>query len=70
MHERAIICSNIPPFVERLGCNDTLAIVFDGDSPQALANALLKHFEDPGKAEIRIKEAKRVIGKRTLSDVA
>ncbi len=70
MHERAIICSDIPPFVERLGTDDRLAIVFERDNPQALADALLKHFEHPAKAHLRIAEAKRFIAERTLADVA
>lgn len=69
-HERAIICSNIPPFVERLGTRDTLAIVFDPDSPRALADALHKHFGNSVRSELRIKKAKSFIMERTLADVA
>ncbi len=68
-YERPVICSNIPQFIERLGCDDTLALTFDPYSPQALADALAEHFQNPGKARWRARNAKRFIDSRTLSDV-
>ncbi len=66
---KAVICSNIPPFVERLGTEDRLATIFDPDSPPALAAALRKHFDDPMRAELRIKKAREFVSARTLADV-
>lgn len=67
---KAVICSNIPPFVERLGTDDRLAIMFDPDSPQNLADALRKHFDDPKQAELRINKAREFVSARTLADVS
>lgn len=69
-HERPIICSNIPQFVERLGTNNALAIVFDPSSPRMLSAALCEHFENPSQAELRVKEAKKFASERTLAAVA
>lgn len=64
-----VICSNIPQFVERLGADDSLAVTFDPSSPSALAEALAKHFENPGKAQWRAANAKSFINSRTVADV-
>ncbi len=66
---KPILCSNIPQFVERLGTNDSLALLFDPYSPQSLCDALLGHFNDPGQAQLRVKNAGRFIASRTLADV-
>lgn len=69
-HERPIICSNIPQFVERLGTNNMLAIVFDPNSPEMLSDALIEHFANPYQANLRLKEAKKFASARTLAHVA
>ena len=66
---RAIVCSNIPQFTERLGTDDALAIMFDSHSPQSLCDALEKHFANPQAAESRILKAKTFVAARTLADV-
>lgn len=68
-YERAVACSRIPQFVERLGTDDALALMFDPDSPQSLADAIGKHFSDPARAKLRVERAKRFIGSRTLAEV-
>jgi glycosyltransferase involved in cell wall biosynthesis len=68
-YEKPILCSNIPPFVERLGTDDRISILFDPNSPESLCDALLKHFGDPERAKLRAQEAKRFIAERTLTDV-
>jgi len=64
-----LLCSNIPPFVERLGADDSLALLFDPHSPQSLCDALLKHFGDAERVKLRVANAKRFIASRTLADV-
>ncbi|MGI8835878.1 MAG: glycosyltransferase [Pyrinomonadaceae bacterium] len=64
-----VMCSNIPQFVERLGSDDSLALTFNPLSPEALANSLAKHFENPARAQWRAKNAKIFINSRTVSDV-
>lgn len=66
---RAIVCSNIPQFTERLGTDDALAVMFDSHSPESLCNALEKHFANPQEAESRILKAKTFVAARTLADV-
>lgn len=68
-YERAIICSDIPQFTERLGTDDRLAITFDPYSPQSLSDALCKHFSNPERAAERIDRAKKFIASRSLSQV-
>jgi len=64
-----LLCSNIPQFVERLGTDDSLALLFDPHSPQSLCDALLKHFGDAERVKLRVGNAKRFIASRTLADV-
>lgn len=66
---KPILCSNIPPFVERLGTDDSLALLFDPHSPQSLCDALSQHFGDLERAKFRVENAKRFIASRTLADV-
>jgi glycosyltransferase involved in cell wall biosynthesis len=68
-YERAIVCSNIPQFIERLGTDDSLALTFDPYSPQSLAEALCRHFDNPESAKLRIERAKKFIASRPLSEV-
>lgn len=68
-YERPIVCSNIPQFVERLGTEDLLALTFDPYSPQSLAEALCKHFDNLERANLRIVRAKKFITSRPLSEV-
>ena len=68
-YEKPILCSNIPPFVERLGVDDSLALLFDPYSPQSLCDALLQHFGDLERSTFRVENAKRFIASRTLADV-
>ena len=68
-YERAIICSHIPQFVERLGTDNSLALTFDPYSPQSLTQALCQHFDNPERAHQRIERAKKFIASRTLSEV-
>ncbi|MGI9068871.1 MAG: glycosyltransferase [Pyrinomonadaceae bacterium] len=68
-HGKAIICSNIPQFVERVGTDDSVALIFDPYSPQSLADAFSKHFSDPEQARIRVSKAKQFISFRNVSDV-
>ncbi len=68
-HGKAVACSNIPQFTERLGTDDTLALMFDPYSPQSLADALLKHFNDPARADQRVQNARQFISSRNLSHV-
>lgn len=68
-HGKAILCSNIPQFTERLGTDNALALMFDPYSPQSLAGALLKHFNDPMQAARRAQNARQFIRTRNLSDV-
>ncbi len=68
-HGKAVLCSNIPQFTERLGTDDTLALMFDPYSPQSLADALLKHFNDPAQAAWRVQNARQFIRSRNLSHV-
>ena len=68
-YEKPILCSNIPPFVERLGTDGSLTLLFDPYSPQSLCDALSQHFGDPERAKFRVKNAKRFIASRTLADV-
>ncbi len=65
----AIVCSNIPQFIERLGTDDSLALTFDPYSPQSLAEALCRHFDNPESAKLRIERAKKFIASRPLSEV-
>lgn len=66
---KPVICSNIPQFVERLGSDDLLALTFDPLSPQALANSLAKHFENPARSQWRAENAQTFINSRTVADV-
>jgi glycosyltransferase involved in cell wall biosynthesis len=68
-YERAIVCSHIPQFIERLGTDDSLALTFDPYSPQSLAEALCEHFSNPLRAASRIDRAKKFIAERPLSVV-
>ncbi len=68
-HGKAIICSNIPQFVERLGTDDSLALTFDPYSPRSLADALSKHFCDHEEARMRVSAAKTFISSRTVLNV-
>ncbi len=68
-HGKAVACSNIPQFTERLGTDDALALMFDPHSPQSLAAALLEHFNDPAQAARRVQNARQFIQARNLSDV-
>jgi len=68
-YERAIVCSNIPQFIERVGTDDSLALTFDPYSAQSLAEALCKHFDNLEQAELRIDRAKKFIASRPLSEV-
>lgn len=68
--ERPVICSRIPQFVERLGADDSLALMFDPLSPEELAEALARHFGDLGSARQRVANAKKFIDSRRLPDVA
>ncbi len=66
---KAVLCSNIPQFTERLGTDDALASMFDPYSPQSLAEALLKHFNDPAQSARRAQNARQFIHSRNLSHV-
>lgn len=68
-YEKPVLCSRIPQFVERLGTDDSLAVMFDPASPRSLAEAFAKHFADPTAAARRIADAKQFIDSRTLTDV-
>jgi glycosyltransferase involved in cell wall biosynthesis len=68
-YRKAIICSHIPQFVERLGTDETLALTFDPDSPRSLADAMQRHFAEPEVAALRVANAKKFISSRTLNDV-
>lgn len=68
-YERAIVCSDIPQFTERLGTDDSLALTFDPYSPPSLAEALCKHFNEPERARLRIERARKFIASRPLSEV-
>lgn len=68
-YERAIVCSHIPQFIERLGTDDSLGLTFDPYSPQSLAEALCEHFNNPERAASRIERAKKFISSRPLSVV-
>jgi glycosyltransferase involved in cell wall biosynthesis len=68
-HGRAVVCSDIPQFVERLGTDNSLALTFDPYSPESLCDALLKHFANPERARTRVENARRFVSARTLSHV-
>ncbi len=69
-YRKPVVCSNIPQFIERLGTDNALALIFDPHSPASLASALTQHFENPAQAELRVGNAKKFIDSRTLTDVA
>ncbi len=68
-YERAVVCSHIPQFIERLGTDDSLALTFDPFSPHSLAEALCKHFDNPERAGLRVDRARKFIASRPLSEV-
>ncbi len=68
-HGKAVACSNIPQFTERLGTDDALALMFDPYSPQSLAEVFLKHFNDPAQSARRAQNAQQFIHSRNLSHV-
>ncbi len=68
-HAKPVICSNIPVFVERLGCDEQLALMFDPHSPLSLATALARHFSDPAKAEARVRRGLKFASERTIAEV-
>jgi len=69
-YRRPILCSAIPPFLERLGSDDRLALLFDPEDPEDLIRAIRRWADDPEGTSQRVREAYTWVNQRNWDDAA
>ncbi|MCG3210039.1 MAG: D-inositol-3-phosphate glycosyltransferase [Anaerolineae bacterium] len=69
-HQTPVICSALPQFVERLGTDNSLALLFNPNDPTDLATTILHWLNDPAGSLTRVENAARFIRQRSWDDAA